>query len=98
MRVKKNLNRNISNMELDETNTVKNKEKCISEFSFEMSILKGIKITSKGYDKEAVVLIIKNLFSPARSLFWVMLFKAGALVYLIIKHTNVVLGFIKIPL
>lgn len=91
-------NNNLSNMEHIGGSGNQAKEQNQNKvFSFEMSILKGIKLNSRGYDKEDITHIIKNLFSPRRPLFWLIITKAIALGYLIIRHSNIVLEVLKSP-
>lgn len=72
-------------------------EKNKAEFSFEISLLKGIKITSKNHEKEDVIHIIKSIFSPKRPLFWLVISKAIAIIYLVIRHSDFIFEFIKSP-
>lgn len=74
-----------------------NKEDDKAEFSFEMSVFKGIKIKSKGYEREMVAEIIKSLFSPKRPIFWLIISKAVAIIFFVIKHSDILLDYIKSP-
>ena len=67
------------------------------EFMFEISFLKGIKISAKGIDKESIKQILKSIFSISKPIFWYIISHAVFLIYLVIKHSELVVKMLSDP-
>lgn len=75
-----------------ETSTSGSEQK---EFLFKASIIKGLEIKSKGYEKEAVVYILKGLLSIGKPLFWLIIIICLMTFFLLVNNAETVLEFSK---
>jgi len=79
------------------TQPTKENKNQITEFSFQISFLRGIILTFKGYEESAVINIMQNLFSFKRLIFCILLLIAIAIILFVSKEADWVINLFKAP-